>query len=139
EPDTKYNYSNSGYQLLGLILEKATGKPYEEALKDRITSKIGLKDTYLATGNIDVSNNEALTYMNFGNGWEPVSETHPSLLFSAGAIVSTPGDLAKFIQSLFEGKIISKETLEHMKMIRDGEGSVMETFTFAGRNFYGHT
>jgi CubicO group peptidase (beta-lactamase class C family) len=54
EPDAKHFYSNSGYTLLGLILEKATGKTYEEALKERITSKIGLKDTYIATGNIDV-------------------------------------------------------------------------------------
>ena len=62
EPDTKQSYSNSGYFLLGLIVEKITGKSYAEVLEERITSKIGLKDTYLATGNIDVSKNEALTY-----------------------------------------------------------------------------
>ncbi len=139
EPDTKYSYSNSGYQLLGLILEKVTGKSYEEALKERISSKIGLKDTYIATGNIDVSKNEALTYMNFGDGWKPVPETHPSILFSAGAIVSTPHDLAKFIQALFDGKIVSKESVDQMKAIRNGELSGMEPFTFAGKTFYGHT
>ncbi|HEX4945394.1 MAG TPA: serine hydrolase domain-containing protein [Blastocatellia bacterium] len=139
EPDTKRSYSNSGYQVLGLILEKVTGKSYEQALKERISAKIGLKDTYLATGNIEVSNNEALTYMNFGDGWKPVSETHPSILFSAGAIVSTPNDLAKFIQALFDGKIVSKESLDQMKTIRDGEGAGMEHFTFAGKTFYGHT
>ncbi|MFN0111672.1 MAG: serine hydrolase domain-containing protein [Blastocatellia bacterium] len=139
EPDTKRSYSNSGYQVLGLILEKVTGKSYEEALKERISAKIGLKDTYLATGNIDVSKNEALTYMNFGDGWKPVAETHPSILFSAGAIVSTPNDLAKFIQALFEGKIVSKENLDQMKTIRDGEGAGMEAMTFAGKTFYGHT
>lgn len=139
EPDTKHSYSNSGYQLLGLILEKVTGKTYEEALKERISSKVGLPDTYVATGNIDVSKNEALTYMNFGDGWKPVPETHPSILFSAGAIVSTPNDMAKFIQALFDGKIVSKESLDQMKMIRDGEGSGMEPFTFAGKTFYGHT
>ena len=62
EPDTKHSYSNSGYFLLGLILEKLTGKPYEQALEERINSKIGLKDTYLATGNIDVNKDETLTY-----------------------------------------------------------------------------
>jgi len=62
EPDAKHSYSNSGYILSGLILEKLTGKPYGEALKERITSKIGLNDTYTATGNIDVNKNEALTY-----------------------------------------------------------------------------
>jgi CubicO group peptidase (beta-lactamase class C family) len=139
EPDTKHSYSNSGYILLGLILEKVTGKPYGEALRERITSKIGLKDTYIATGNIDVSKNEALTYMNFGDGWKQTPETHPSNLFSAGAIVSTPNDLAKFIQALFDLKLISQESLAAMKTIRDGDMLGMEPFAFAGKTFYGHT
>ncbi|MGH9751214.1 MAG: serine hydrolase domain-containing protein, partial [Blastocatellia bacterium] len=140
EPDTKNSYSNSGYFLLGLILEKVTGKPYEEALKERITSKIGLADTYVATGNIDVNKNEALTYINTGSDWKQGPETHPSILFGAGAIVSTPNDLAKFIQALFDGKIVSKENLDQMKTIRDGDGLGlgMEPFTFAGKTFYGH-
>ncbi len=139
EPDAKHSYSNSGYLLLGLLLEKLTGKSYEETLRERITAKIGLKDTYIATGNINVSKNEALTYVNLGGEWKPVPETHPSLLFSAGAIVSTPSDLAKFIQALFDGKIVSKASLDQMKTIRDGDGLGMEPFTFADRTFYGHT
>lgn len=139
EPDTKHSYSNSGYQLLGLILEKVTGKSYGEALTERVTSRIGLTDTYLAIGNIDVNKKEALTYMNLGDGWKPVSETHPSILFSAGGIVSTPNDLIKFIQALFDGKILSKGSLDQMKTIRDGEGSGMEPFTFDGKTFYGHS
>ena len=138
EPDAKLSYSNSGYTLLGLILEKLTGKSYQDALKKRITSKIGLKDTYTATGNIDVNKNEALTYMNLGGDWKQVPETHPSILFGGGAIVSTPNDLAKFIQALFDGKIVSKESLDQMKTMRDGEGLGMEPFTFAGKTFYGH-
>src|SRR5688572_3864417 len=140
EPDSKQSYSNSGYFLLGLIIEKLTGKPYEEALKERITSKIRLTDTYTATGNIDVNKNEALTYINVGGGWKQVPETHPSILFGGGAIVSTPNDLAKFIQALFDGKIVSKENLDQMKKIRDGDGLGlgMEPFTFAGKTFYGH-
>jgi CubicO group peptidase (beta-lactamase class C family) len=139
EPDTKYQYSNSGYFILGLILEKVLGKPYARALEERIASKIGLKDTYLTTGNIDVNKNEALTYIHFGGDWKPVSETHPTILFSAGAIVSTPGDMAKFIQALFEGKLVSRETLDQMKTIREGAGFGMATFTLAGKTFYGHT
>jgi len=139
EPGTKHRYSNSGYQILGLIIEKLTGKPFGEALKERITDRVGLADTYMATGNIDVSKNEALTYIHFGGDWKPVSETHPTILFSAGAIVSTPGDMARFIQALFGGKVVSKESLDQMKTIRDGEGSGMEPFTFAGKTFYGHT
>lgn len=139
EPDTKNSYSNSGYAILGLIIEKVTGKPYEEALRKRITSKIGLRDTYIATGNIDASKNEALTYMNLGREWKAVEETHPSNLYSAGGIVSTPNDLAKFIQALFDGKIISTESLTLMRTMRDGDGIGMEPFNFAGKTFYGHT
>jgi CubicO group peptidase (beta-lactamase class C family) len=140
EPDTKSLYSNSGYFLLGLIIEKLTGKSYEAVLQEKIVTKIGLKDTYTATGNIDVNKNECLTYfMVPGGDWKQVPETHPSLLFSAGAIVSTPNDLAKFIQALFDGKIVSKESLDQMKTMRDGEGLGMVTFAFAGKTFYGHT
>ena len=139
EPDTKHSYSNSGYIVLGFILEKVTGKSYADALRERITSKIGLADTYPATGNIDVNKNEALTYTNFGDGWKQAPETHPSNLFSAGAIVSTPNDLAKFIQALFDLKLISQESLNQMKTVRDGDMLGMEPFTFASKSFYGHT
>jgi D-alanyl-D-alanine carboxypeptidase len=138
EPDTKQAYSNAGYYLLGLIIEKVTGKSYAEALEEKITSKIGLKDAYLTTGNIDVNKNEALTYIRIGGDWKPVTETHPTILFSAGAIVSTPGDMAKFIQALFEGKLVSRETLDQMKTMRDGAGFGMITFKLAGKTFYGH-
>jgi CubicO group peptidase (beta-lactamase class C family) len=139
EPDAKHRYSNSGYFLLGLIIEKLTGKSYGEALQERITSRIGLKDTYTATGNIDVNKNESLTYFYLGGDWKQVPETHPSILFGGGSIVSTPNDLAKFIQALFDGKIVSKESLDQMKTMRDGDGLGMEPFTFAGMTFYGHT
>lgn len=140
EPDTRQSYSNSGYHVLGIIIEKLTGKPYGDALKDRITAKIGLKDTYAATGSIDVKKNEALTYIHRGGEWKQGTETHPSILFSAGAIVSTPDDLARFIQALFDLKLVSRKSLNQMKTIRDGDGlgMGMEPFTFAGKTFYGH-
>lgn len=139
EPDTKQSYSNSGYLILGLILEKISGKSYEKILQEKITSKLGLKDTYVANGNIDISKNESLTYFMLGGEWKQHHETHPSLLFSAGAVISTPNDLVKFIQALFDGKIISKKSLEQMKPIKDGDWLMMETFKFAGKTFYGHT
>lgn len=139
EPGTSHRYSNSGYALLGLVIEKITGKPYEESLRKTITAKIDLADTYLAIGNIDVSKNEALTFMNVGAGWKPVEETHPSNMYSAGAIISTPSDLVKFVRALFDGKIVSQEHLALMKTMREGDGIGMEPFTLAGKTFYGHT
>ena len=136
EPDTKNSYSNSGYFLLGLILEKLTGKPYDQALEERINSKIGLKDTYIATGRIDVNKGEALTYINTGSDWKQGFETDPSIGFQ---LISTPGDMAKFIQSLFDLKMISQDSLNQMKTMRDDEGLGIVTFTFAGKTFYGDT
>src|SRR5262245_24728586 len=136
EPDTKSSYSNSGYFLLGLILEKVTGRSYAEALEQRISSKIGLKDTYLATAPIDVNKGEALTYFYAGSVWKLNFETHWSV---ARQLVSTPGDMAKFFQALFDLKLISQDSLNQMKTIRDDEGLGMVTFTFAGKTFYGNT
>ncbi len=138
EPDTQVRYSNSGYFLLGLILERVSGKSYADALAERINAKLGLADTYVATGNIDPAKNEALTYYQLGGEWRPATETHPSILFGAGQIVSTPLELAKFIQGLFDGKLVSPATLTAMKTLRDGWGLGMEPFTYAGRTFYGH-
>ena len=140
EPGIKLFYSNTAYYLLGLIIEKVTGKSFDDALRERIDSRIGLKDTYNATGNIDVSKNEALTYITFGTGWRQVPETHPTVLFGGGSIISTPSDLAKFIQALFDLKLISEEHLNFMKTLREGdEFGMMEPFNYAGKTFYGHT
>lgn len=139
EPGTKHSYSNSGYFVLGLIVEKLAARPYAEALEERIASKIGLKDTYAATGDIDVNNNETLAYIHIGSEWKQQTETHSSILFGGGQIVSTPNDLARFIHALFELKLISQESLNEMKSMRDGEGLGMTTFTFAGKTFFGES
>lgn len=138
EPDQKYSYSNTGYILLGYIIEKVGGKSYQEALKKRITSKIGLKDTYVGTGNVDVNKNESFSYR-YLRGWERQPGVYLSHLFGSGALISTPNDLVRFIQALFDGKIISKQSLASMKTIRDGSGLGIETFTYNGKTFYGHT
>ena len=46
EPGTKFNYNNSGYFLLGAIVERVTGKPYERALKERILDPVGMNTGY---------------------------------------------------------------------------------------------
>jgi D-alanyl-D-alanine carboxypeptidase len=123
---------------LTLILEKITGKSYPEALEARITSKLGLTDTYIEAAFIDVTKNESLTYNYFGE-WKQVPETHPSIAYGAGQIMSTPPDLARFIQALFDGMLVSKESLVQMTTIRDGEGLGLVPFTYAGRTFFGNT
>lgn len=138
EPGSKHLYSNSGYVLLGYIVEKIDGKPYQEALKERITSRLGLKDTYMGTGNTNVDRKESLSYRYLGE-WKESKEPDFSITAGAGAILSTPADMAKFIQGLFDLKLVSQKSLNQMKTMQDGEGMGMEPFTFAGKTLYGHT
>ena len=137
EPGEKAQYSNSNYVLLGYIVEKAGGRSYEDALKQRITSKIGLKDTYLGTGYPDTSKNEAFSY-SFISDWKQESDIHLSIPGGAGAIISTPNDLTKFIHALFDGKIVSKESFEQMKP-RDQYGLGINSYPMGGKTVYGHS
>jgi D-alanyl-D-alanine carboxypeptidase len=134
EPGEKMAYSNAGFVLLGYIVEKAGGKPYQEALKQRITSKIGLADTYLGAGKTDVGNKESFSY-SYAGDWKQETETHLSIPGGAGAIISTPSDLTKFIHALFELKLVKQESLNQMKTDRMG----MFPFPLDGKTFYGHT
>ncbi len=138
EPDSQHLYSNTGYVLLGYIVEKVDGKPYPEVLRQRITAKLGLTNTYMGVGNTNPDNNECLSYRYLGT-WREAPEMNFSIPAGAGAIVSTPTDMATFIQALFDLKLISKSSLDQMITMRDGEGMGMEPFSFAGKTMYGHT
>ncbi len=139
EPDAKTQYNNAGYHLLGYIVEKAGGKPYAQALKERITAKAGLAGTYLGEGNTSAARGEALAYMYFGDRWIEASEPHFSIVAGTGGIVSTATGLAKFIQALFDLKLVSADSLKLMTTMKDGEGMGMVTFSFAGKTLYGNT
>lgn len=138
EPDTKTAYSNTGYNLLGYIVEKAGGKPYPDALKERITLKIGLNDTYVGIGKGDPGKNEAIAYKYIG-GWREGNEPDLSILGGGGSILSTPTDMTIFIKALFDLKLVSQDSLKQMTTMRNGEGMGITTFTFAGRTVYGET
>jgi D-alanyl-D-alanine carboxypeptidase len=113
-----------------------TGKTYAEELKKRITSKIGLTDTYYGT-KVNTAMNDAFSYA-FNNKWEQMPETDMSIPGGAGAIVSTPTDLVKFINALFAGKFISQSSLEQIKTIRDDYGMDMFQMPFDEKKTYGH-
>jgi CubicO group peptidase (beta-lactamase class C family) len=138
EPGEKTEYSNSGFVLLGYIVEKVGGKTYTEALKERITAKIGLKDTYFGIGKTEIGKNESFSF-NYINDWKQETETDLSIPGGAGAIVSTPRDLAKFIQTLFAGKLVTQESLASMKPVgKDEIGLGVFQYQLDGKTFYGH-
>lgn len=136
KPNEKAQYSNSNFVLLGYILEKIESKPYSKLLEERIASTIGLKSTYLG-GKTNLEKGESYSYR-FEDKWVKEPETDMSIPGGAGAVVSTPLDLARFIESLFAGKLISAGSLDQMKTITDGYGMGMFQMPFDNKKAYGH-
>lgn len=137
EPNSKADYSNSNYVLLTFILEKSFKKPYAVLLEEYITKPLGLKNTYLG-GKVKSSDNECYSYR-FLENWILMPETDISIPLGAGGVVSTPVDLIKFSDALFSGEIITKESLDKMKSLKDNFGIGLFPIPFYNKTGYGHT
>ncbi|MDB5281287.1 MAG: peptidase [Bacteroidota bacterium] len=136
QPNEKASYSNSNFVVLGYVIEKVSKQSYARCLTERITSKIGLSSTYVG-GKTNIEKGESFSYA-FTNGWKQQPETDMSIPGGAGAIVSTPADMAKFIEALFALKLTSSNSLNQMKTITEGYGMGMFQIPFFERKAYGH-
>lgn len=112
EPGTDYEYSNTNYALLGFILEKIYGKTYAEILDEKIVKPLYLRNTYYSF-ETDVAKNEALSY-NIQDKYVQNGKTNFSNHPASGGIVSNPTELNKFLFALFNGKLITPESLKIM-------------------------
>ncbi len=110
-PGDSWNYNNSGYILLGAIIEKITGKSYEEFVEKELFAKLGMKNSFY-DHHQDVIKNRVSGYeMNDG---ELVNAPYLSMTlpYAAGSLVSTVGDLAIWNKALWDGKLISAKSLK---------------------------
>lgn len=138
EPNSKAEYSNSNYYILGCILEDITKTSYKTNLKNRIVDKLKLKNTYV-TDAVDPKRNEVVSYLYKGEQWEAIPEWDMSLPFAAGAISSTANDLTLFVRSIFSGKLLKPSSVDEMTQLKDSYGIGLVTFPFGERKFFGHT
>lgn len=118
EPGAKTEYSNTNYILLGYIIETLDERSYAASLQKRIVDKINLKDTFFGRP-IDIKNNESRGYYKEDELWKASEETDMSNPGGAGAIVSTPSDLNKFMNALFNGDLMSASSFRIMKSSND--------------------
>jgi len=138
EPGTKTSYSNSGYVMLGLIIEKETGKTYTQNLKSRIFTKLKLNNTSYGD-KIEADKNEANSMYFQGGKWVDYPlEWDMSVPYSAGAIVSIPADLNTFMYSLFNGQLVSEKSIAKMKEIQNGLGHGIFRVPFHDKTGFGH-
>lgn len=115
EPGERWSYSNSGYYLLGVVIEKASGKSYADFLHDELFAPLGLTRTRYD------SNGEVIPNRAQGYGWEDDRHWNDRLIGmsqpgAAGALISTAGDLVRWEMALVAGKAIAPASYEEMTL-----------------------
>lgn len=112
EPGRGYEYSNFGYSLLGLLIERVTGKTYDEVLQERICAPAGMKNT-LSDVNAKPIAKRAVGYTHdYFDGLREASYLDMSFCLGAGQLLSTVEDLHLFDQALYTDKLLGPESKE---------------------------
>lgn len=140
-PGEKYAYSDSGYLLLGDIIERSTGKPLAQAVRSLLDlDALGLESTWWE----QVEPARASRAHQVFEGKDTYNWS-PSLdLYGGGGLVAPPSDVAKFFNALLTGKVFDKASTLTLMMSSEGlpDDSPyrlgMLVYTFNGRTFYGH-
>jgi len=110
EPGTKFRYSNTGYVLLGMLIEKVSGQTYADHLRTRLFEPLGLKhmryglETELIPGLVP----------GYTRGPNPCAYRSSTQTFASGGLVSSADDVARWLQLLYEGKILKPASLARM-------------------------
>jgi len=121
EPGSSRRYSNSGYVLLGFIIEKLTGRSYRENLDERIIKKLGLTNTGFIY-NWEKAANKAEGYeLNFRGDKRPAERNTPHVPSPAGGIYSNAGDLLKIHKSLMDDNELLKDEQKVIMFSDSGE------------------
>ncbi|HHY2675949.1 serine hydrolase domain-containing protein [Bacillus toyonensis] len=149
-PGKDWLYSNTGYVILGMLIEKITGNSYAEEIEKRIIEPLDLSNTFLP-GNSPVipGKNHARGYVKMeGTGeWKDITYYNPSLANAAGDMISNADDLNTFFSSLLGGKLLKERELKEMlttvpvkgKEVGDGYGlGIYETKLPNGVSVWGH-
>ena len=125
-PGENNAYSNSGYFLLGLLIEKESGKKLANYLKENIFNPAKMDDTYLEV-NAGQNKLKAKGYTNINGDLKKEIELNPSQYWAAGGVVSTKNDLIKWDKALTSGLILpTREINEMMKSQKLNNGNESE-------------
>ncbi|HZO93211.1 MAG TPA: serine hydrolase domain-containing protein [Candidatus Baltobacteraceae bacterium] len=113
-PGTKRQYSNTGYILLQMVIERLSGMPYAEFVQRHIFTPLGMTASYVRTYD-DTKPDVATEYSDFALGpWEHATHLDYTWFGGAGAIVTNAADLAKWNAGLDGGKLLSPRSLKEM-------------------------
>jgi len=111
EPGTDYKYSNSGYILLGYIIEKITGKTYRECIDETIFKPLGMNHSYYDSPT-KIIPGRVSGYVQRNGVYRNSDYLSMTLPYAAGSLMSTAGDLQKWYNGLHDEKFLKPEMLK---------------------------
>ncbi|MQS39171.1 serine hydrolase domain-containing protein [Streptomyces katsurahamanus] len=118
-PGARHSYSNTGYVLAGMVIEKVSGDSYEDEVRERIIKPLKLRHTTNPGDSAQLPKPSGRAYSKLSRQNTPeiwdVTEIHGSRSWAGGDIISTTGDLNRFFSALMGGKLLPKKQLKAMK------------------------
>ncbi len=123
-PGERFSYSNSGYVLLGAIIEAVSGQSYAEFIRERIFEPLGMEDSHY--GGHQIIPKRVSGYTAEGDGYVNAGYISMTQPHAAGSLLSTVDDLARWNAALAAGELISEESYERMTTpftLKDGEAT----------------
>jgi len=138
-PGQKYSYSNSGYQLLALIIERLSGSSYEQFVKANIFAPLGMANSGFDDNRVVISG-AATGYYSRGTAFITATYVDPTTNYGDGGMVSTTGDLLRWDQALYTQKLVSSRSLQEVfTPYKNGYGYGWEIGTRFGKMTVGHS
>jgi CubicO group peptidase (beta-lactamase class C family) len=107
KPNCRFNYCNTNYALLALLVEKISGKPYARFLREELFLPLGMKNTATIK---DIKLDGANVTRPYDQRWKPVELDASDYVLGDKSIYSTPYDLFLFSEALYQNRIIKPET-----------------------------
>lgn len=147
-PGTNFSYSNTNYILIGQMVERVTGTPYEVQVHKRILGPLGLRETVLPGERTGIPGPHAHGYFAYRHEGQfrvvDITRLSPTWAWAAGEIISTTGDLDKFISALLKGRLLPTRLLTEMTTPSPFAGyglglELLDVGPECGGLFYGHT
>ena len=112
-PGNGWSYSNTGYVVLGMIVEKATGRPWQEEVASRILKPLGMNHTYLPGATASIRRPHADGYQVFASGER--TDVTEQIVPDLGGYVSTTADVNRFFQGLLGGELLPAARMAEMR------------------------
>ncbi|MFI8323873.1 serine hydrolase domain-containing protein [Streptomyces sp. NPDC085529] len=150
EPGVSYRYSNANFVVVGMLIEKLTGKPVDRAYEQRVFKPLKLRDTSYVHPDTRIKGLRVRGYLHPDAAGEPLvdsTEQTVSWAQSAGAVISSPADLNTFTSALMRGRLLSPAMLEEMTTVTPTDTTNTRFYGLGLRRYdlscgtrvYGHT